>query len=110
MKSIMIKYKNGFETICDGEITGYRTMFLFIPLGNEIPKADSKIEREFEFSDGTIWSGYIDSVWNDVKWHYGKNGELLGIKQKVSIRYTVKHESKSEKLKRFKIYEHVSKS
>jgi hypothetical protein len=104
VKPINIEYKNGHEMIFDGEITGFRTMFLFIPLGGELPAEDG-VKREFEFPDGTIWEGYIDSRWSEIKWRYGKKGELLGIAQKVSIRYTIKHEGKEAKRRRFNIYE-----
>jgi hypothetical protein len=105
MDTVMINYSNGHEMIMDGKITGYRTIYLFIPLGKEFPDTSSKNTAEFEFSDGTIWEGRIDLKGNEVHWHYGKNGELLGIKQKVTIDYTVKHESKEAKKNRFKIYQ-----
>lgn len=103
-KPIHINYKNGFETIFDGEITGFTTRFIFIPLGDEFPVASTTNLREFEFEDGTIWEGYIHNIWNDVKWQYGKHNELIGICQKVSIQYTIRHEGKESKLKRFKFY------
>ncbi len=105
MNPVMIKYNNGHEMIIDGKITGYRTIYIFIPLGKELPETDHKNTVEFEFSDGTIWEGYISLKSNEVHWHYGKNGELLGIKQRVTLDYTVKHESKEAKKERFKIYQ-----
>ncbi len=103
MDPVMIKYSNGHEMIIDGVITGYRTIWLLVRLGSEFPETGKR--DEYEFPDGTIWEGHIDFKSGDIQWHHGKNGELLGIKQKVTIDYTVKHESKDQKKKRFKIYQ-----